>query len=82
MKTETEIAKENVRDYQRVKKEDLEISPLHYLGLCNFHKATCQRFLEFLEEHKYRDDDWNEKAIQNKITDLKNTIKLYEDAGI
>lgn len=90
MKTELEIAQENVGDYQRVKKEDLEVSPLHYLGLCNFHKATCQRFLEFLEEEMKRWETINELSeayistgeLEEKITDLKQAIKLYEDAGI
>lgn len=78
IKTETQIAQENVKDLKRVTKEKLEISPLHYKGLCFFHKATCQRFLEFLEGQGYEDC----KEETDKITDLKQAIKLYEDNGI
>lgn len=145
MKTETQIAEENVK----LKEEGI-------IGLPNFeswrtHKATCQRFLEFLEdiqlnksedkmekehlkigksdnscefcgkldwegeepltndidncevylhkncyerakmivelfEESYKDlpkeDNKKSSPIQKKITDLKQAIKLYEDAGI
>ncbi len=94
MKTETKIAEENIKDYRRVEKEELEISPLHYLGLCNFHKASCQRFLEFLEDKEKVIDNFETEmtsgfgqnyydiSLSKKITDLKNAIKKYDEAEI
>ncbi len=47
------------------------------------HKASCQRFLEFLEETGERTlGSYGYHIIQEKITDLKQAIKLYEDNGI
>jgi len=86
MKTETQIAQENIEDVRRVLKQLLSTSELHYKGLCFFHKASCQRFLEFLTDTMIINIDMcpkdNEEYIKNKITDLKQAIKLYEDDGI
>jgi len=84
MKTETQIAKEKIKIWKEVEKPE-------YLANIMAHKATCQRFLEFLEEHKieiglaYGDSatvsqspDW----LKEKIIDLEQAIKLYEDAGV
>jgi len=87
MKTETQIAQENVKELKKWGSR-----PDTYLP-CNQHKATCQRFLEFLEpyldlmhynfERTKSLGDANAKGIMiNKFEDLKQAIKLYEDAGI
>ena len=84
MKTETQIAKENIRELIKEKIYKME----HY---CISHKASCQRFLEFMEclktdsEFNYESCSYcniNDEDIKDKITDLKQAIKLYEDNGI
>ncbi len=89
MKTETEIAKENVRIYQSVR--DLDLSTVQdKWNICNTHKASCQRFLEFLGEEMKRWETINELSeayistgeLEEKIQDLKNAIKKYDGAGI
>ena len=53
------------------------------------HKIDCQRFLEFLENF-YRNckkektifEIHDKKDIEEKIQDLKQVIKLYEQEGI
>lgn len=91
MKSETKIAEENIENRKRQKGRndwlggktmDLEI-----IGECKSHKASCQRFLEFLEETKKNniaivDNEDDETHIEEKITDLKNAIKKYVEAGI
>ena len=84
MKTETEIAKENVKIW-KAGGNVIQI-PIEIL---EEHLATCQRFLEFFET----DLGWNWKDEEDadgdgclleyhKIIDLQNAIKIYEDAGI
>ncbi len=69
-------------------------------GRVEEHKASCQRFLGFLEDYEIRiphkiEDECpkcnekysispiiNEDKIESKIIDLKQAIKLYEEAGI
>ena len=115
MKTELEIAEEHIESYkafQFVQREQEVFK--EYKGHCNQHKASCQRFLKFLEakmkqlneeydiiidflldriseEVKERDIEEFEKLkigekkelrLENKITDLKNAIKLYDENGI
>ena len=52
------------------------------------HKASCQRFLEFLEvdffigQERFYLRQRQKPILQEKITDLKQAIKLYEDNGI
>ncbi len=82
--TETQIAEENIRN---IKKLELpEMNQANISGMIIEHKASCQRFLEFLElEIKNIFDIKNQffKAdIDRKINDLKQAIKLYEDNGI
>lgn len=81
MKTELEIAKENFS----------LISPRSQLIVCRRHKATCERWLEFLEEqeivkvvHSADIGTCHDSCefIDNKIKDLKQTIALYEENGI
>jgi len=78
MKTETQIAKFYI-------KNKFKENPL---GLPKCHKATCQRFLDFLERVNFYVllSEFNlesmEELIKEKITDLKQAIKLYNEAGI
>ena len=82
MKTEKEIAKENIEEFNNLKREfDSDDSTF-----CRIHKQTCQRWLEFLKE-AYGEDSFNveeefDTVIWNKIIDLKQAIKLYGDNGI
>lgn len=92
MKSETQIAQENIYELIRTSKDkDLEATPLYWEGICIFHKETCQRFLEFLEEHEVdvglgRGDETTVSVSPEyyvyKITDLKQAIKLYSENGI
>ena len=79
MKTETQIAEENIKVWkERIDKRTMEMA-------CREHKASCQRFLEFLEETFGKDLDIEEEfdtIIHKKIQDLKQAIKLYNEAGI
>jgi len=90
MKTETEISKRAVEELNKARKNadgDLIVVLERNMKI---HEATCQRFLEFLEEilNKgfWRKDDapsFRRKFhIEKKIQDLKTAIKLYEEAGI
>jgi len=81
MKTETQIAERNVEAEKVLTMEKYkDLMRKH----SREHKATCQRFLEFLEYCI------NElvipkniiKPFQVKITDLKQAIKLYDEVGI
>lgn len=79
MKTELQIAKENVEYYKS------GVNNSWGLYVCQQDKEKDQRFLEFLEEMS----SWHEKFsipymhnMEIKITDLKNAIKEYEDNGI
>ncbi len=89
MKTETQIAKGHILIWKGTKKES-EIAHESVKYSLRQHKATCQRFLEFLEEEMKRGETINELSeayistgeLEEKITDLKQAIKLYEDAGI
>jgi len=76
LKTETEIAEEKINIYKTFPNDNT-------LLCCQEHKATCQRFLEFLEAFITIDDKNPDKQNYNgKIADLKNAIKLYTGVGI
>ena len=85
MKTETQIAQENIQELIRTSKyEDLQATVLYWKGICYFHRETCERFLKFLEEHEkndYRGCGFVFR-IREKTTDLQQAIKLYDEAGI
>ncbi len=72
MKTEHEIAKENIKDFTTLATEE--------------HKGSCERFLDFLEEAKekivYVENEITHYLMQEKITDLKQAIKEYDNHGI
>ena len=76
MATEIKIAKENVETYNL-------ITDIHKVrdGFCLQHKQTCQRWLEF-EEKVLSNLSYGDIRIEKKIKDLKQAIKIYEDAGI
>ena len=63
------------------------------LGEMKEHKTSCQRFLKFLDNYNFNElivgkkdtemlDNIQGKAFKEKITDLKQAIKLYNEAGI
>ena len=83
MKTETQIAKENIELIEITSGEELVYSR----GRAEEHFQSCQRFLEFLKKQdKFYGSD--NKLIglhfnfEQMIKDLQNAIKIYEDAGI
>ena len=84
MKTETQTTKENIREMEKIIQEGLEKG--YTRAICKTHKASCQRFLEFFTK-TYGEDGFEETEefdmiIKNKIQDLKQAIKLYDEAGI
>ncbi len=88
MKTETKIAEENIRIILEIKDIDWVEDSLKILRkLSKEHKASCQRFLEFLEDliewadkNNMANDFYQDLTL--KITDLKNAIKKYDEVGI
>ena len=74
MKTETLIAKENI-------KQTLMFGEIRMI--CWTHKESCERFLKFLKSIRitYLKFEDNYKC-DNKIKDLKETIKLYKKGKI
>lgn len=79
MKTETQIAEENIRFMKFEKNEKI------YRIVCFELKRTCQRFLEFLRKMKGRQQKWLTYQLiplSNKMIDLENAIKKYDEAGI
>ncbi len=90
MKTETQIAKENVEIFRNVKDYDLSTSQDKY-NICHTHLKSCERSLEFLEKDILmkstmrnicsRCDNTFDKT-DNKIKDFQGAIKAYEDGGV
>ncbi|KKN65843.1 hypothetical protein LCGC14_0477790 [marine sediment metagenome] len=75
MKTETQIAQENIESMKSYK-GNIELYIRNVIK-CGEHKSSCERWLEFLEN----------KILSNiftkeKITNLKQAIKLYSENGI
>jgi len=89
MKTESFIAEENINRFENAcedyenKKNQLA---LHYKvvdeKVLKEHKATCKRFLEWLNKMNYNWTEESKDGFAFKVTDLKQVIKLYEDAEI
>ncbi len=91
MKKETNIAKKKLKEY---KKEGNKIFScerrLDYLkAYIDNHLASCQRFLEFLDNLYGQavltigtDKEYVPIEINNKIKDLQDAIKVYEDGGV
>jgi len=83
MKEELEIAKNYVKAHNESKFKEVTKEVLIT------HKQTCQRTLEFLNENLIEDSDIvdlrnkkTRKIFINKMNNLEETIKLYEDNGI
>ena len=95
MRTEHEIAMINVEILKEIAKDlkkrifkgkVLKCSNV-VLSECKTHKLSCQRFLEFLGKALKEGMKQNQVGnlgvdIQNKIADIKDTIKEYENYGI
>ncbi len=71
---ETQIAKENVVMFRRFPK----IEGYEYISIT--HKQTCQRWLDWMSEYEVPEATHDERV--EKIEDLKQAIKIYEEAGI
>ena len=88
MKTETQIAEIYIEDLKKYKKPEVR---WHIVNrTCHEHKSSCERFLEFLVKFIFHDfypqgngmNRAKDIDFHNKITDLKQAIKLYNEAGI
>ncbi len=85
MKTETEIARENLfENYLDLNKSEyISDMSIEYRNICKIHKESCERFLEFFRNWKY---DGQSKSrltlIILKKSDLRQAIKLYKENGI
>lgn len=79
IKTETQIAEDNIGKFDLVESKIIKV---RILSTMNSHKASCQRFLEFLENTEWSWSEESESAFIDKLTDLKNAIKKYDEAGI
>ena len=80
MKTETEIAKENI------KRLDLE-APLNVSAItpvCCTHLASLKRELEFLEGLRGQLYPSHSRIADadDRITDIKQAIKVYKEVGL
>jgi len=82
MKTETEIAKENVGKLGELLSPDKYV----FMGKCQEHLASCKRDLGFLEDFE---EDIIESCHYTTINgfikrenDLKQAIKIYSDERI
>ncbi len=86
MKTETQIAEEDI-NFRRLlirSASNFEKCDVQMRRRMISHKASCQRFLGFLNIHDKQDyrGCGSRSFVEEKITDLKQAIKLYEDNGI
>ena len=86
---------ENIKNWEFTKPKDKSLWRLNiYLNKSQSHKASCERFLEFLErQEKYLVNLVKEGiqgnhflrnilTIRDKITDLQNAKKKYVEVGI
>jgi len=77
---ETKIAKENISWHKPWFRISIKRFPK-----CNEHKQTCQRWLEHILLSMLdgnRTEMILNKLKDDKITDLKQAIKIYENNGI
>ena len=83
MKTETQIAEIYIEDLKKYKKPEVR---WHIVNrTCHEHKSSCERFLEFLKDKENCSNQscsYCLREIREKITDLRQAIKLYNEAGI
>ncbi|KKN58009.1 hypothetical protein LCGC14_0556670 [marine sediment metagenome] len=98
MKSELNIAEENIEIFKNPFPDGIEGNPWttkiregvkgDVKESMETHKTSCERFLEFLEGDDFSparfSGNYNSELeiIENKITDLKQAIKLYDGAGI
>lgn len=75
---ELEIAKEYLKEFKRA------IDPIIFSEKIGTHLQTCKRWLEFLTGINCYDFIYSYEAskIKNKISELEETIKFYEEKGI
>ncbi len=77
-KTETQIAKENIKEVKKWNEKSFTIKSKYE---SQTHKASCKRFFAFLQALKRGQQKWLTYQLiilNNKITDLEQAIKLYE----
>lgn len=74
MKTETQIARENIEALKTVQVMEIKVRR-RFVG--EQHKQSCQRFLKFLEQPHINGVD-----IKKKELDLEQAIKIYDENGI
>ena len=85
---ETKIAKESIKDYKENEVGILDEKYTKTLGLrfiCKTHKQTLQRWLDYLiltAHPKVSKAIGKRNFFKEKIKDLKQAIKLYEENGI
>ncbi|KKL48435.1 hypothetical protein LCGC14_2325530 [marine sediment metagenome] len=86
MKTELEIAIKNIKNWEFTKPQDGELWRLNiFRNKCEEHKEATKRFFAFLQALKRGQQKWLTYQIiilNEKITDLRNAIKLYDENGI
>ena len=81
MKTETQIAKEYIEELEKIIQEGIEKA--YTRAVCKEHKTSCQRFLDFLEGFEYDGESKSRLSyLLGKMVDLKQAIKLYDEAGV
>ena len=81
MKTETEIAKENVRRNLSNDREDDEFT----MNWLKQNKQSCERnitFMNKLERINKEVDEKTARLVYDFLNDNKGAIKVYEDGGI
>ncbi len=88
IKLETQIAKDNIKN---LNKKLPDLTQANISGMVISHKLSCKRFLNFLRNKKIKElvfdadiECWHKdnEFIEDKILDLKQAIKLYEEVGI
>lgn len=86
MKSESQIAKENIKAIEILKKGSEKIRAIS-VSFAVQHEETCQRWLEFLEKMHFEklciavSGKWFDKYVR-KEKDLRRAIKIYDDNGI
>ncbi len=82
---ETKIAKENVKlSNEWIKKKPFESTRIYKIRLNQLitHKQTCQRWLDWISSRGIVCANHCDCRTCKKIKDLKQAIKIYDEAGI
>lgn len=86
MKTEKNIAEENLKYYNKSFKNGLMSDlGIYQKELCQTHKKSCERFLGYLIRGRRTATKSTGQVIiwdENKEEDLQQAIKLYKEVGI